>query len=71
MMKTMKKIVTGLFLLLVVANVSAQASQECMVKYSLFKSNLQAKKYAEAKTELEYLMNNCSKLSINIYKYGT
>ncbi len=69
-MKTMRKLVVGVFLLFAVANVSAQASQECMVKYSLLKSNISAKKYTEAKTELQHLMNNCPKLSVNIYKYG-
>lgn len=48
----------------------AQASQECNIKYNLFKGNATTKKYAQAKPDLEYLLDNCAGLSINIYKYG-
>lgn len=50
--------------------VKAQASQECNIKYNLFKGNVTTKKYEESKVDLTYLMANCPKLSVNIYKYG-
>ena len=48
----------------------AQASQECHIKYNLFKGDVTTKKYTQAKPNLEYLLDNCAGLSINIYKYG-
>ena len=48
----------------------AQASQECHIKYNLFKGDATTKKYTQAKPNLEYLLDNCATLSINIYKYG-
>jgi len=53
-----------------VNGVKAQASQECNIKYNLFKGNVTTKKYEESKVDLEYLMSNCPTLSVNIYKYG-
>lgn len=69
MMKKITYLLTGLFLFVAVG-VNAQASQECNIKYNLFKGNATTKKYAEAKPDLEWLMTNCPKLSVNIYKYG-
>jgi len=68
----MKKITYLLSALMVLATVSvkAQASQECNIKYNLFKGNVTTKKYEEAKPDLNLLMTNCPKLSVNIYKYG-
>lgn len=68
-MKKITHLLTGVFLF-VAMGVKAQASQECNVKYNLFKGNVTTKKYAEAKPDLDWLMTNCSKLSVNIYKYG-
>ncbi|OSY87204.1 hypothetical protein WH52_12120 [Tenacibaculum holothuriorum] len=69
-MKKITYLLTGLFLFVAVNGVKAQASQECNIKYNLFKQNALSKKYAEAKPDLDYLLNNCPKLSVNIYKYG-
>ncbi|WP_233487091.1 tetratricopeptide repeat protein [Tenacibaculum sp. E3R01] len=70
MMKKITYLLTGMFLFVAVNVVKAQASQECNIKYNLFKGNYVTKKYAEAKVDLEYLLTNCSKLSVNIYKLG-
>ncbi len=69
MIKKITYILTGLFLFAALG-ANAQASQECNIKYNLFKGNVITKKYAEAKPELDYLLANCPKLSVNIYKYG-
>ncbi|CAL2057051.1 hypothetical protein [Tenacibaculum sp. 190524A05c] len=69
----MKKIttylLTGLFLFAAVG-INAQASQECNIKYNLFKGDVNTKKYEQSKENLNYLMTNCASLSVNIYKYG-
>ena len=70
-MKKITYLLTGLFMLVAVNGVKAQASQECTIKYNLFKGNVTTGKYEESKADLEYLMANCPKLSVNIYKYGT
>ncbi|WP_435261929.1 hypothetical protein [Tenacibaculum sp. nBUS_03] len=69
-MKKITYLLTGMFLFVAVNVVKAQASQECNIKYNLFKGNAITKKYTEAKPDLEYLLTNCPKLSVNIYKYG-
>lgn len=68
-MRKITYVLTSLFLL-VSLTTNAQANQDCNIKYNLFKGNVTTKKYAEAKPDLEWLMTNCSKLSVNIYKYG-
>ncbi|MCF2873524.1 MULTISPECIES: tetratricopeptide repeat protein [unclassified Tenacibaculum] len=70
MMKKLTYLLTGLFLFVAVNGVKAQASQECNIKYNLFKGDANTKKYAQAKPSLEYLLTNCPKLSVNIYKIG-
>ncbi|CAM1342245.1 tetratricopeptide repeat protein [Tenacibaculum aestuarii] len=69
-MKKITYLLTGLFLFVAVNGAKAQASQECHIKYNLFKGDATTKKYAQAKPNLEYLLDNCAGLSINIYKYG-
>lgn len=69
-MRKITYLLMGLFLFVAIKSVEAQVNQECAIKYNLFKGNVKTKKYAEAKADLEYLMTNCSKLSVNIYKYG-
>ncbi|CAM1353156.1 hypothetical protein [Tenacibaculum ascidiaceicola] len=69
-MKKITYLLTGLFLFVAVNGAKAQASQECHIKYNLFKGDATTKKYAQAKPNLEYLLDNCASLSINIYKYG-
>lgn len=51
-------------------NVNAQKSQDCINNYSLFKGQVQTKKYDMAYSRLKKLMNDCPKLSVNIYKLG-
>lgn len=70
-MKKITYILTGLFLFVAVNGVKAQASQDCNIKYNLFKGDATSGKYAAAKQNLEYLLTNCPKLSVNIYKYGS
>lgn len=69
-MKKITYLLTGVFLFVAVNVVKAQASQECNVKYNLFKGDAVNKKYEAAKPNLEYLLANCPTLSVNIYKYG-
>ncbi|MDE0536133.1 tetratricopeptide repeat protein [Tenacibaculum sp. L6] len=70
MMKKITYLLTGLFLFVAVNGAKAQASQECHIKYNLFKGDVTTKKYEQSKPNLEYLLDNCAGLSINIYKYG-
>ncbi|PKH50642.1 hypothetical protein CXF68_08010 [Tenacibaculum sp. Bg11-29] len=69
-MKKITYILTGLFLFVAVVGANAQASQECNIKYNLFKGDANTGKSEEAKVNLEYLLQNCPKLSVNIYKIG-
>ncbi len=69
-MKKITYVLTSLLLFAFVVT-NAQANQECTLKYNLFKGNVTTKKYEEAKPDLNWLMDNCSKLSVNIYKYGS
>jgi tetratricopeptide (TPR) repeat protein len=51
--------------------VNAQSTdRDCTIKYNLFKGDYQSKKYDAAYPNWIDLMDNCPKLSINIYKYG-
>ena len=56
--------------LLLNSNVVAQNSQDCTITYNLFKGEYQTKKYDAAQLKLATLMNECPKLSVNIYKFG-
>lgn len=70
-MKTRIVLLASLFLLMGTGILSGQATQqECTIKYNLFKGDYQSKKYDAAYPNWIYLMDNCPKLSINIYKYG-
>jgi len=69
-MKKLTYILTGLFLFVATAGVNAQASQECNIKYNLFKGDANTGKYEAAKINLEHLLTSCPKLSVNIYKIG-
>lgn len=70
-MKKITHLLTVLFLFVAISGVKAQASQECNIKYNLFKGDANTGKYEAAKAHLDYLLTNCPKLSVNIYKYGT
>jgi len=69
-MKKMKKILTVLFFIAVVPLVFGQGADDCNIKYNLFKGEYKAKKYDEAFDNWIWCMDNCPKLSVNIYKYG-
>ena len=56
--------------LLFSANILAQSSQDCTYAYNLFRGEIQTKKYDAAYPRLKKLMNDCPKLSVNIYKLG-
>ena len=62
-------LLVNLFLFLGLQLVNAQAN-ECTIKYNLFKGDYQSKKYDDAFVNWMYLMDNCQKLSINVYKLG-
>jgi len=64
-------LLANVLLFLGLSTVNAQDNkQECTIKYNLFKGDYQSKKYDEAYPNWMFLMDNCQKLSINIYKYG-
>lgn len=69
-MKKMKQILTIVFLMASIPVVFSQASEECNIKYNLFKGEYKAKKYNEAFDNWMWCMDNCPTLSVNIYKYG-
>ena len=70
-MKKQIILLASLFLFLGLHVINAQASQqECTIKYNLFKGDYQSKKYDDAYSNWIHLMDNCQKLSINIYKFG-
>ena len=61
----------SLFLFLGLHLINAQATtEECTIKYNLFKGDYQSKKFGDAYPNWMYLMDSCPKLSINIYKLG-
>ena len=68
----MKKItfLLAAIIMLLNTNVIAQNSQDCTIAYNLFKGEYQTKKYDAAYPRLKKLMNDCPKLSVNIYKLG-
>ena len=64
-------LLANVLLFLGLSTVQAQDNkQECTIKYNLFKGDYQSKKYDAAYPNWIFLMDNCQKLSINIYKYG-
>ena len=69
-MKNMKQILTFIFFIATAPIVFSQAADECNIKYNLFKGEYKAKKYDEAFSNWMWCMDNCPKLSVNIYKYG-
>jgi len=69
-MKNMKQILTLVFLMVLGPMVFAQQNTDCTIKYNLFKGDYQAKKYAAAYENWIWCMDNCPKLSVNIYKLG-
>lgn len=73
-MKNMRQTVTLLFLLVSTTVLFSQEQtefeKECLTKYNLFKGDYKSKKYDAAYENWMWCMDNCPKLSVNIYKYG-
>ena len=67
----MKKITFILAIIVLLSNskVVAQTSQNCNIQFNLLKGEVQTKKYDAAYPKLVSLMNECPKLSVNIYKF--
>jgi tetratricopeptide (TPR) repeat protein len=69
-MKKITYVLASLFLLLTVVDTNAQNNQDCVIKYNLFSGDYKSKKYEDALPNLMHMMDNCPKLSVNIYKQG-
>ncbi|MFY0603171.1 MAG: hypothetical protein JXQ93_04430 [Flavobacteriaceae bacterium] len=69
-MRKITYVLASLFLLLAVLDVNAQDNKECVIKYNLFSGDYKSKKFDDAFPNLMYMMDNCPKLSVNIYKQG-
>ncbi len=69
-MKKMRHFLTLMFLVVSMPMVFAQASQDCTIKYNLFKGDYNAKNYDKAYDNWMWCMDNCPTLSVNIYKLG-
>jgi tetratricopeptide (TPR) repeat protein len=70
MMRTKNFLLLLLFFAVGTPLIFAQASTDCNIKYNLFKGDYQTKKYDAAFENWMWCMDNCPKLSVNIYKYG-
>lgn len=65
----MKQTLTFLILITAFTAFSQQAD-ECNIKYNLFKGEYKAGNYANAFDDWKWCMDNCPKLSVNLYKFG-
>jgi len=68
-------VVLSIFLLIGNISITAQdsteqESQECNIKYNLFRADFKSKNYEKAYDSWIWTFENCPKLSINIYKNG-
>lgn len=73
-MKKITHTIAGLFLFMGALNATAQMEmsvEDCTVEYNLYKGDVQSKNFEAAKKRLTNLMENCPKLSVNIYKLGS
>ena len=52
-------------------NAQEDLTQDCTIKYNLFKGDFQSKKYVDAFENWTFLMDKCPDLSVNIYKFGS
>lgn len=52
-------------------NAQDDLTQECTIKYNLFKGDFMSKKFEDAYVNWIFLLDKCPDLSINIYKYGS
>ncbi len=73
-MKRSNYILTNLFLIVTfLGSIMTQAQlskEDCTLEYNLYKGDVKAKNFTEAKTRLDNLMENCPDLTVNIYKYA-
>ncbi len=69
-MKKITYLLSGLLFIAIITVKGQDKSQECNNKYYLFKGDVTSRRYKDAKPKLNWLMNDCPSLSINIYKYG-
>jgi len=69
-MRNAKQILALLIFMMSAPVIFSQASEDCNIKYNLFKGDYKAKKYDAAYENWMWCMDNCATLSINIYKYG-
>lgn len=63
----------GVLFLAIIATttmLAQEANKECIQKYSLFAGDYKAKQYEAAYENWIWCMDNCPKLSVNIYKLG-
>lgn len=71
----MKKItlLLAITMLFTIGKTNAQddLTQECTIKYNLFKGDFQSKKFDDAYVNWLFLMEKCPDLSVNIYKFGS
>ncbi|NJB82259.1 tetratricopeptide repeat protein [Wenyingzhuangia aestuarii] len=67
-MKT--KLITLFTALFSVFMFTAQAQDDCALKYNMLKTDIKTKNYDSALKNLEYSLDNCANLTANIYKYG-
>ena len=52
-------------------NAQEDLTQECTIKYNLFKGDFNSKKYDDAYANWTFLIDKCPDLSVNIYKFGS
>ena len=70
-MKNFTLLIAATLLFTVVkTNAQEDLTQECTVKYNLFKGDFNSKKFDDAYVNWTFLIDKCPDLSINIYKYG-
>ena len=71
-MKNFTLLIAATMLFTVVkTNAQEDLTQECTIKYNLFKGDFNSKKFDDAYTNWIFLMDKCPDLSVNIYKYGS
>lgn len=69
-MKKITQLLTLFFFMASASALTAQANPDCNIKYNLFKGDYKSKNYDNAFENWLWCMDNCPKLSVNIYKYG-
>ncbi|PQJ75992.1 tetratricopeptide repeat protein [Polaribacter gangjinensis] len=71
-MKNFTLLIAATMLFTVVkTNAQEDLTQECTIKYNLFKGDFNSKKYDDAYANWTFLIDKCPDLSVNIYKFGS